>query len=106
MVIRASQAIVFGTAVIAMAPTPSFPTSAKNTIYLGHAGSDYTAVSSAETFGLGSVDGTQRCVDIDILEDDLEEGNERFRVVLYSADSAAILRRILTVVTIIDNDGT
>ena len=74
-------------------------------IYLARAGSDFIGVSSVATFTLGSLNGTTRCVAVDILDDDDLEGYERFRVVLTSEDPAVVLRRILTIITIMDSDG-
>ena len=68
------------------------------------AGSDYTSVSSVQTFTSGSNNGSTRCIDIRITDDNAFEGNESFRITLSTADSNVVLGTD-TDVTITDYNG-
>ena len=70
-------------------------------------GFDYTTLLRNTTFPVGSVPGTQQCVDVAILEDSSEELIECFDVTLSTTDDLAVLvpGRNTSAVCIVDNDG-
>ena len=76
------------------------------TLNKGTDGFDYVPTTSHETFAFESTNGTMRCVNIPILEDDALEGNQNFTITWMSLDSEVTLVRTVSVVTIMDSDCT
>lgn len=74
-------------------------------VYAAMAGFDYTSISIGQVFASGSANGTMRCVNICVQDDEALEGNQTFAVVLSTSDSNVVLGTDVTVVSIIDNDG-
>ena len=68
-------------------------------------GIDYLSTSSYEIFPLESPNGTERCLNILIMDDDILENNESFTVTFTNPDSEITLGRTTTVITIIDDDS-
>src|SRR5438046_3517628 len=66
------------------------------------AGSDYTATNGTLSFAPGE---TSKTITVDVLDDDLEEANETFRVVLSNPADATIAIGTNTV-SITDDDGS
>ena len=64
-------------------------------------GSDYTSVSTDEFFPSGSTNGSIRCVNITIEDDNSLEENETFTVTVTAAPDVVLEATI----TIVDNDG-
>ena len=54
---------------------------------------------------LGSKNGATECINITILDDNFIEEDENFTISLTSSDARALIRRDVTLVTILDNDG-
>lgn len=74
---------------------------------IGEYGSDYNAASSVErTFTPGSKNGATKCINITILEDIVTEEDENFTIILTSSDAHALIQGDITLVKILDNDGT
>ena len=74
-----------------------------NLIITGISGSDYTAISLNETFSPHSHNGTTKCVDIPITDDNALEEDQYFTVMFKSTDSNVMVPITGTTVTIIDN---
>ena len=68
-------------------------------------GSDYISIFSNQTFKIGSINGTTRCVFINILDDLSLEGNQSLHVILSIKASNVLLQQNVTVITVIDDDG-
>ena len=67
--------------------------------------SDYTPLSSVETFVAGSTDNATRCVNITILDDAALEGDQTFTLTLSTSDPDVVLGNNVTLITIEDNDS-
>ena len=80
------------------------------TIYkiLSVAGSDYVAGPLQATFPTNSIEGESSCVDIDILQDMVLEGDHSFSVVVTSATPSVVMVGIPSeeTVTILDDEST
>ncbi len=55
--------------------------------------------------GIIPASGLLFCVDINITDDDVLEGDQYFLLYLYSDDPGVLLRNNVTFITIIDNDS-
>jgi len=67
--------------------------------------SDYESIFFNQTFTSGSMDDSTRCTNISIVDDGALEDDEIFTVALITSDPDVMLRN-MTLITIIDNDGT
>ena len=72
---------------------------------LGLSGFDFVMTTSDQTFISGSSNGSTRCLNVSIHEDNTLEGNQIFSVNLSTEDSNVVLGTAITVITIIDNDS-
>ena len=73
-----------------------------------HAGEDYNADTSALSFLPGSLNGTEMCLNISIIDDDRVEYNETFSITLTVDNPLDTINGGSTAhadVTIVDNDG-
>jgi len=68
--------------------------------------SDYSRISSNETFTPGSMSNATRCVNLMITDDSVLEGDQIFTVMLTTSDPDVVLGPSVTIITIIDNDCT
>lgn len=68
-------------------------------------GSDYIYISSNEFFTSGFTNGTTRCEDIIILDDNALEGNQTITVTLTTSDPDVVIGNHVITITITDNDG-
>ena len=73
--------------------------------FLAHSGLDYTAVSLNKTFVNGSRNGATVCVAVDVLEDEVSEGNETCTLELTTFDSYLRIRNNNVRIIIVDNNG-
>ena len=69
------------------------------------AGLDYTSVSFDVAFPSGSTDNATACVNINILDDDILEGDHTFTVTLTILDPDVMLDNNETTITIRDDEG-
>ena len=74
-------------------------------ILKGQSPSDYTTVSSTQTFTSGSRNGTTRCIDINIVDNDIFEGNQYFIVKSTIRNPHVMLGVAVSNITILDYDG-
>ena len=74
---------------------------------LSVAGSDYVAGSLQATFPTNSIEGESSCVDIDILQDMVLEGDHSFSVVVTSATPSVVMVGMPSeeTVTILDDES-
>ena len=77
----------------------------QNCIHAAMAGFDYTSISVNQIFASGSANGTTKCVDIFVRDDETLEGNQTFTVAIATSDSNVMLGTDVTVISIVDNDG-
>ena len=70
-------------------------------------GSDYTGITMAPVyFPAGSMDTTEQCLNISILDNsDALEGDRVFIVILTDSDDDVMLNNAMTSITIADNEG-
>lgn len=68
-------------------------------------GSDYIGNNSVVTFPAHSIDGTERCILVSIIDDTTLEGDEIFTVTLKESDNGVVLGNNARVITISDSDG-
>ena len=68
-------------------------------------GLDFEPITSLITFITGSTNGDERCADIIPLADGVVERSQTFNVVLTTEDLRVVLKRNVTVVTILSSDG-
>ena len=74
-------------------------------IHAAMADFDYIGISVSQIFASGSTNGTTRCLDIFVQDDEALEGNQTFIVAMATSDSNVVLDTDVTLITIIDNDG-
>ena len=77
----------------------------QNSIHAAMAGFDYTSISVSQIFASGSANGTTRCVDIFVQDDEALEGNQTFTLAIATSDSNVVLGTDVTVISIMDDDG-
>ena len=65
----------------------------------------YTSVSSQLVFTSGSTNGSIRCMNIFIFDDNIFGGNKTFAVELTTSDPSLNIENNKTIVFITDNDG-
>ena len=66
---------------------------------------DYVSVFSEESFAAGSMNGSEQCIEIVLLNDFILDGNINFTVTLNSSDPDVLLGNSVTVVTLVDTEG-
>ncbi len=66
---------------------------------------DYTRIASNVIFALGSIDGTQNCLDTAILDDTAWESTEVFTASLTTLDPDVRMRNNRATITIMDNES-
>ena len=72
---------------------------------IGVSGIDYVLVTSSVSFVTGSHNGSTGCSNITIIDDYALNKNRTFTVTLFTIDRRIMLANIVTVVTIVDDDG-
>ena len=66
---------------------------------------DFTGLPNVITFLSGDFNGTESCINITIVDDNLAEGVEDFMVKLSSGFPGVVVSRAVSQIEITDNDG-
>ena len=69
------------------------------------AGSDYDMATMDVSFSVGSSSGDMECLNINITDDHVLEGDETFTVTIVSYPSSVVPGNVQSIVSIIDNEG-